>query len=107
MAKEKPTIYADIPRDIVENDEVKTDVISAKDQERLVHQVDTEYLLSFAFNEAKRKLSLARLKLYNNQRRDVDAVGDPLMFTVFTWPVMLLNRASSGREASTSTYLSV
>lgn len=75
--------YEEVEREIVKDGEIVTEKIDAKTQKRIVEQVNEEYDLSFRFNEEKRALNLARLRLYNNQRRDADAVGDPLMFTVF------------------------
>ena len=75
--------YKDIEREVVKDDEIVSDLISVELQEKIVKQVNEEYELAFPFNEAKRAQQLARLKLYNNQRRDADAVGDPLLFTVF------------------------
>ena len=82
MPKEKIT-YQDSEYEIVENDEISTEVLSAAEQKRCVAQIDKEYHVAFPYNETKRKVQLARLKLYNNQRRDSTTVGDPLMFTVF------------------------
>lgn len=81
--KKLKTVFEDIDRETVVDEEVVTETIPAKLQKRIVAQVDEEYRLSFQFNEAKRAQSLRRLKLYNNQRREEDAVGDNLMFTVF------------------------
>ena len=81
--KPNKTIYQDAEYEVVENDEISTDVLSAADQKKIISQIDKEYNLAYPYNEAKRKTQLARLKLYNNQRRDTSAVGDPLMFTVF------------------------
>lgn len=75
--------YKDIEREVVENDEIVTDVIDAKTQKRVLKQIEDEYQVCKSFNDTKRKKNLARLKLYNNQMRDDKAVGDPLMFTVF------------------------
>jgi len=88
MAKKAPfkrlkIAYQDIDRQIVEGEEIVTETIDIDTQKRIIRQVNNEYELSFKFSEAKRALNLARLRLYNNQRRDSDAVGDPLMFTVF------------------------
>ena len=82
MAENK-TIYTDVEYEVVDNDEISTDVLSAADQKRIAMQIEKEYQVSFPYNEAKRKIQLSRLKLYNNQRRDSTTVGDPLMFTVF------------------------
>ena len=75
--------YKDIEREIVEGDEIVTDVIDAKTQKRVLKQIEDEFQVCKTFNESKRKKNLARLKLYNNQMREDKAVGDPLMFTVF------------------------
>lgn len=87
MAKLKNSelILSEEPVDIevIEEDEVITKTISKADQARIIRQVESEFDLAFSFNEAKRKQQLARLKLYNNQKRDDDAVGDPLLFTIF------------------------
>ena len=75
--------YKDIEREIVKDDDIVSDVIDVKTQKKVIAQIESEYQLCYAFNQAKRKKNLARLKLYNNQMRDDKAVGDPLMFTVF------------------------
>lgn len=75
--------YQDIEREVIDANEVKMETIDADLQKRIVKQVNDEYELSYRYNEAKRALWLARLKLYNNQKRDDEAVGDPLLFTVF------------------------
>ena len=76
-------VYKDIERDVVENNEIVTDIVDADTQQKIIKQVTEEYEVSKSFNDSKRKKNLARLKLYNNQMRDDKAVGDPLMFTVF------------------------
>ena len=81
--KKVKILYQDIDREIVRNDKIITDNISADLQKRIINQVNSEYNVCYSYNEAKRKVMLTRLKLYNNQRRDTDAVGDNLMFTVF------------------------
>lgn len=89
MAKKKAAykklklIYKDIERLTIEDDQEVTEVIDENTQRKIIKQVNDEYTASFDFNEAKRAMNLARLRLYNNQRRNQDAVGDPLMFTVF------------------------
>lgn len=47
----------------------------------LQQQIDYEYQLSWVSQFAKLSTILTRLKLYNNQRKDKDAVGDVTMFT--------------------------
>ena len=75
--------FENIDRDIVKDERIVVDTIDDKTQERIIRQVEEEYQLCYPFNEAKRAVMLARLKLYNNQKRDQSTVGDPLMFTVF------------------------
>ena len=83
QSSNKKIVYTDVEYETVEKDEIVSAVLSAADQARLVKQVETEYQIAYKFLQAKRQSWLARLKLYNNQRRDQDAVGDPLLFTVF------------------------
>src|SRR5687767_7862489 len=83
IAEKIKVVYEDIEREIVKNDKIVKDVVDAKTQKSVINQVEEEFQLAFPFNEAKRAKMLARLQLYNNQRRDDDAVGDNLMFTVF------------------------
>jgi hypothetical protein len=75
--------FKDIDREIVNGDAIVQEKIDVDMQARIARQVEDEYQASERFNEEKRATNLARLKLYNNQRRDRSAVGDPLMFTVF------------------------
>lgn len=72
----------EIKKDIVQ-DEVQGDAIEKKDYSELVKQVNSEYELSYWFMKPKWDEWGLRLKLYNNQKRDKSAVGDPLMFTIF------------------------
>src|SRR3989344_757983 len=48
----------------------------------LIKQVVTEYNLSWWFMKPKLDEWALRLKLYNNQKRDKEAIGDPLIFTI-------------------------
>ncbi|EKE25618.1 MAG: hypothetical protein ACD_5C00095G0002 [uncultured bacterium] len=48
----------------------------------LIDQVQAEYDAAFLFMKPKHEEWGLRLKLYNNQKRDKEAVGDNLMFTV-------------------------
>ena len=83
LTKKLKLDFQEIEREVIQNDKEKPDVISIALQKKIINQIDTEYDLCFSFNEAKRTINLLRLKLYNNQRRDSKAVGDPLLFTVF------------------------
>lgn len=49
---------------------------------RVIRQVQEEYDLSWSFMKPKIDEWLVRLKLYNNQKRDKTAVGDPHIFTI-------------------------
>lgn len=53
-----------------------------KDFKSLVEQINTEYDISYRFMKPKIDEWALRLKLYNNQKRDKEAIGDPLLFTV-------------------------
>lgn len=48
----------------------------------LLEQIETEYQLAWFYMKPKFDEWGLRLKLYNNQRRDKEAVGDPLLFTI-------------------------
>lgn len=47
----------------------------------LLEQVQAEYGVAYDYMKPKWDEWKARLKMYNNQRRDKSSVGDPLMFT--------------------------
>lgn len=47
----------------------------------LLAQVKSEYSIAWSYMKPKIDEWALRLKLYNNQKRDKEAVGDPLMFT--------------------------
>lgn len=50
--------------------------------EDILSQIKKERTLGIAFMRPKWDKWMLRLKLYNNQRRSKDAVGDPLLFTI-------------------------
>lgn len=52
------------------------------DYSELIKQVQAEYTLSWLFMKPKLDEWAVRLKLYNNQKRDKEAIGDPLLFTI-------------------------
>jgi len=79
----KNKLPEDIIHDVVEDNEIRHEVITGRQQFSIAQQIDHEYNLCLKYNEGKRNAQLARLKLYNNQMRDPSLVGDPLMFTVF------------------------
>lgn len=49
----------------------------------LTKQVQAEYTLCHLNQQGRLEEHLTRLKLFNNQKRDKDLIGDPLMFTIF------------------------
>jgi hypothetical protein len=63
---------------------VTEEITSVKGEtfDSLIKQVDVEYNLAWQHQIPKIQVALSRLKLYNNQKKDVNAVGDPLLFTV-------------------------
>jgi hypothetical protein len=81
--KDLKKVYENIERMTVEGDEEVLETIDPQLQKAIIGQVNEEYDLSYKDTESKRATMLARLELYNNQRRDPSSVGDPLMFTVF------------------------
>lgn len=62
---------------------VKGVLLSEQTKKRIIDQVEEEYQICYSFLQTKRDSWGKRLKLYNNQKRDQDKVGDPLLFTVF------------------------
>src|SRR3990167_8148058 len=50
--------------------------------ESLEKQCRTEYDISWKHQKPKKDEAEVRLKLYNNQKRDKNAVGDTTMFTI-------------------------
>ena len=54
-----------------------------KFEAEVIAQVDKEYRACYKALSPKITEWLSRLKVYNNQRRQKDKVGDPLLFTVF------------------------
>jgi len=48
----------------------------------LIKQVQAEYLIAWDNQKSKISKRLLQLKLYNNQKRDPNATGDPLIFTI-------------------------
>ena len=55
---------------------------SQRDFKQLIKQIQSEYSISYFFMKPKWDEWALRLKLYNNQKRDKSAVGDPLLFTI-------------------------
>lgn len=53
-----------------------------RDFKPLIDQIEKEYQIAFSHMIGKWDTWEVRLKLYNNQKRDKSAVGDPLIFTI-------------------------
>lgn len=56
--------------------------VEKEDYKTLIQQVEKEYQVAWSFMKPKLDEWAVRLKLYNNQKRDKEAIGDPLMFTI-------------------------
>jgi hypothetical protein len=54
-----------------------------EDWSKFIKEVESEYQYSYWYMMPKWSEWALRLRLYNNQRRDKTAVGDPLLFTTF------------------------
>ena len=67
----------------VEGGDDDPDDLSNRDFSELIEQVQTEYNMAWWFIKPKWDEWALRLKLYNNQKRDKDAVGDNTLFTIF------------------------
>lgn len=65
-----------------ESDDAEADVKS-RDFTDLIEQVESEYNQAWWFIKPKWDEWALRLKLYNNQKRDKEAVGDNTLFTIF------------------------
>lgn len=79
---------SNIPNQEIETEDTDNRVnqntgLTDEQEQKIINDINKEYRISFDFLQSKRQLWLDRLKLYNNQKRDPDAVGDPLLFTVF------------------------
>lgn len=59
------------------------DDIKSRDFSELIEQVQSEYNQAWWFIKPKWDEWALRLKLYNNQKRDKEAVGDNTLFTIF------------------------
>lgn len=75
--------YEDIERLTIKGETEVMEKVSASLQKKIVMQVNDEYELCYPHAEAKRAVMLKRLTLYNNQRKNSDAIGDNTLFTVF------------------------
>lgn len=67
--------------EVLDDDDLKE--LEGRDFSSLIKQVQTEYELAWWFIKPKWDEWALRLKLYNNQKRDKEAVGDNTLFTIF------------------------
>lgn len=79
MAKKQKQVKEE---EAVKPTEVVVSEKSKKDYSALIKQVESEYQVAYYFMKPKIDEWSVRLKLYNNQKRDKEAVGDPLLFTI-------------------------
>ena len=49
----------------------------------VLEQIQSEFNFAYQYIKVKWSAWLVRLRLYNNQKRKRDAIGDPLLFTIF------------------------
>lgn len=59
------------------------DGLSEEEKKKLLEQVDSEYKFAHTFIKPRWDDWGVRLKLLCNQKRDRDAIGEPMMFTIF------------------------
>jgi len=71
------------PIEETEDEKFKTEIEGLGGEESIVSQIQTEYNLCYEFMRPKIEEGLVRLTVYNNQKRDKEKIGDPLLFTVF------------------------
>jgi len=80
MPENNPEEYKD--KDTDKSSEKTDDKPVSNDYNGLEKQIETEYDRSWKHQKPKKDQWAMRLKLYNNQKRDADAVGDTTMFTI-------------------------
>ena len=66
----------------VDQEAMQKSSLSEEDEAKLIKQAKNEYYLAKTFMQPRIDKWLKGLKLYNNQKRDQKAVGDPLLFTI-------------------------
>lgn len=65
-----------------ERQEHEAGKLEARNWKPLIDQIEREYRLAYDNMKPKWDEWEVRLKLYNNQKRDKEAIGDPLIFTI-------------------------
>ena len=79
-----------MPKQNYEDEQVGEDLQQEKEEDEkianndktLIEQIQSEYDVAWHFTKPKIDTWAIRLKLYNNQRRNKEAIGDPLLFTI-------------------------
>lgn len=56
---------------------------TAREEQEIIAQIQEEFNLCYNAYESKLEVWRKRLKLYNNQKKKEESVGEPLLFTVF------------------------
>lgn len=69
--------------DASEDESTEKENLENQDFSKLIEQVQTEYNMAWHYIKPKWDEWALRLKLYNNQKRDKEAVGDNTLFTIF------------------------
>lgn len=72
-----------LPSDYQDRAKLLSDTEKGSIHDRLIQNIQSEYEMSWRFARPWIQNQLVRLKLYNNQKREKDRVGDPLIFTNF------------------------
>lgn len=80
MAKTNSRVYDPTTVDAELNKELAK--LEAKSFTKLIEQIQSEYNVAYEYMKPKWDEWGLRLKLYNNQKRDKDKVGDPLLFGI-------------------------
>lgn len=95
----KAAVRANDPNTLV--NQTKASVINPQDKadaKSIINQIENEYTLAWRETLPKIQEGLSRLKLYNNQKRDKDRVGDPMLFTVHQTVLSMLQDDRLGVE---------
>ena len=73
-----------MPKEKIKKEEKEIEVPAILDfNNKIIRQIDKEYTYCEKVLRPKLNEWLARLRVYNNQKRKKEAIGDPLLFTVF------------------------
>lgn len=75
----------EIPNQLKEDSDTQQDLKKYEEETftSLIKQIQVEFDIAQRFAKPRFSTINKRLRLYNNQMRDLEAVGDPLLYTVF------------------------